>query len=400
MNFSLNSEYTLNNRQLSQLCQQELKNLLDYLAPKQKAIVGEFFRQQLNHMTVFVSHDTIAQKVDCSRKHVVETTNFLNEIGFMFKIKRGIKKTCLYRFPTEFFKFDLRQILVQYFPFLKWIPLNLLTAVQDKHLLEEVTLRKIVLSRYLYLNTNTTKQVTINVSNLYINRKLGDLVFKKNLKEEKKMNAYQEARQLLNLSLVGQAKLVLFEEQAIQFAIEDYKKALKIRKKIYRPFVYFFNIAKTFSIENKLKLDWKKYYEWKEKIGFDEKSPDTEYKYQRGSTILKDNKFIDNSIVKNKDRVVVSPVVEKRTMSDNVYEVKVDDKSKSRSQIYYNFVGMPTEVLQEDIVSAKKSLQVFQQISPNDSRFIFMSVVVERQKKILQNLEAELAKRNNNLICN
>lgn len=377
-----------NNKTSPASCQQEFDKILTKISPKKKEVFSVLLEIQKRFMISFPSQENIAKKLGISRKHVWETTEFLHEIGFLCKVNRGYKKSCIYRFNPELFKFNLRQILVKHFPFLKWIPLTFLIALQDRQIFNEVTLR-----RKSLFNNN----IIITYSKRTTPKSLYNYLEKGKIMEQSKPTAYDEAKKLLKLTQVGMAKLLLFEEEALNYAIDQYKIKLRIKHKFYpTPFGFLFNTAQDYSKSNNLKLDWTKFYEWKEKLNWDKATANTEYENQRGYAKPYVNKFIDKNIkLNNNHSPIGNPGIAKNKAEQTQCPIMVT-RSTSIPEIYYRYEDFPLDFLLTEINNTKREIESLKSISNSPSK-IYADIVLPGLLSGLQKLENELSRRNSQM---
>lgn len=231
--------------------------------------------------------------VDTVNKYIKK----LEKMGLLLHLNMGYKKTCLYKISSFFHKREIIESLKDIIPSLKL--LLLVVVLKSTNSIFEKPNKLQIGHVGLIKEYNKNKNINTNQIQIYRKREF-DLGLNLTKKGEFDMDAYQEASEYLNLTAIGKVKLLVFDEEAIRFALGEYKKAKQYKMHIQKPFAYFYSKAMAYSKQFDLNLDFQKLYLWKEKLGDAYYGPDIENKPK--SNTLQDNKLNGQTFVRPQKR--------------------------------------------------------------------------------------------------
>lgn len=266
---------------------------------------------------------TLADKSGVSISTFRRALAFFIKHGFIAVKNNGANKSCWYKVSKWFENTDIVMQLMRKLPifyFALYIPMMAARAAEYRCI-------NVFNIKNLYITTN----IQCN-NNKYDN--VNTLASNKQIVRGKSMNAYESAKLKLKLTRVGQAELVLFEEEAVRYALDEYLKIAK-RKNIEKPFGLFMAIAHRYSKQYNLPIDKNKHAHFQKLLRYtvNDLRSELEKKHTPRSIINNDYKNNDKVVMNNSNRLKFDEGDLKT--SDNVYIVE-DKNTRLTKKMQYS----------------------------------------------------------------
>jgi len=241
----------------------------------------------------YVSQDTVAKKLGCSRKSVNEAIGHLRKLGLISTTFR-FNQTCLYYLNTFFNTKVARKNLSVFLKYYVSLSLSMLVfkpGVTQVNIKEEFIINSYPCSlsttresyNYAYARARGTRHDEHEVGQKEIQEAREIFQYENRRRKGKKMvdeakksfqdeSTYPEIRKLqdtLPLTTHGFVTLAAFPEGAIIKAQKHIKQIITAKK----PFSYLISMCKAYCTENSIPVNWRKYYLLKEALAVGDNDP-------------------------------------------------------------------------------------------------------------------------------